>query len=261
MAGTRRTAVLPQAKCRPFREGGQKAARSIVRLHIHPRAIVCDRRRRRAVVHEVARAQELGRCGDVGVEHHVDHRPADLLDDANADLAAIWRREKREGQDVRRARHRETRTEIGECGRARSIVLDQLPVRMGAALEADADAVHHGGQRQDRGQRRGGPVEAEETHAGRLQRHQREPVHIGEAAEATIAELAEKEGIAFTYMARLMRLTLLSPAIVDAIMIGGQATGLTLAKLMEPFPQDWREQNSQWINDGSSSSRMENTPT
>lgn len=78
---------------------------------------------------------------------------------------------------------------------------------------------------------------------------------------ATIAELAEKEGIAFTYMARLMRLTLLSPAIVDAIMIGGQATGLTLAKLMEPFPQDWREQHSQWINDGSSSSRMENTPT
>jgi hypothetical protein len=78
---------------------------------------------------------------------------------------------------------------------------------------------------------------------------------------SSISELAEKEGIAFTYMARLMRLSLLSPAIVDAIMIGGQPTGLTLAKLMEPFPQDWREQHSQWINDGSSSSRIKNTPT
>ncbi|RJL07286.1 hypothetical protein D3P06_00650 [Paracoccus aestuarii] len=77
---------------------------------------------------------------------------------------------------------------------------------------------------------------------------------------SSISELAEKEGIAFTYMARLMRLSLLSPTIVDAIMIGGQPTGLTLAKLMEPFPQDWSKQHSQWINEGSRSSRMKSTP-
>ena len=34
---------------------------------------------------------------------------------------------------------------------------------------------------------------------------------------ASISELAAKEGIAFTYMARLMRLSLLAPDMVDAI--------------------------------------------
>ena len=81
---------------------------SVIRLDIDPRAIVCDRRRRGAVVHEVARAQELRRGRDVGVEHGLDHRPADLLDHPDADLAAVWGGEEREGQDVRRASHRET---------------------------------------------------------------------------------------------------------------------------------------------------------
>tara|TARA_R110002049_G_scaffold253591_3_gene428953 strand:- start:3384 stop:4754 length:1371 start_codon:yes stop_codon:yes gene_type:complete len=125
----------------------------VMRIHIDPRAIVGDRRRCRAVVHEVARAQELRRGGDVGVEHHLDHCPADLLDDPNADLAAVRGGEEHEGQDVRRTRHRETRAQISERRRAGGIVLHQLPVRMGAALEADADAVHHGRQRQGRGQR------------------------------------------------------------------------------------------------------------
>ena len=63
---------------------------------------------------------------------------------------------------------------------------------------------------------------------------------------ATISELAEKEGIAFTYMARLMRLSLLSPGIVDAIMDGRQSAGVTLANLMDPFPLDWKEQHALW---------------
>ena len=42
---------------------------------------------------------------------------------------------------------------------------------------------------------------------------------------SSISELAEKEGIAFTYMARLMRLSLLAPEIVDAIMDGLQPAG------------------------------------
>lgn len=34
---------------------------------------------------------------------------------------------------------------------------------------------------------------------------------------ATIAELAEREGIAMSYMTRVMRLTLLAPDIVEAV--------------------------------------------
>lgn len=63
---------------------------------------------------------------------------------------------------------------------------------------------------------------------------------------SSISELAEKEGIAFTYMARLMRLSLLSPDIVDAIMAGRQDPDITLANLVDPFPLDWNKQHAQW---------------
>ena len=63
---------------------------------------------------------------------------------------------------------------------------------------------------------------------------------------ASITEQAEKEGIAFTYMARLMRLSLLSPELVDAVMDGHQPANITLANLMDPFPADWKEQRALW---------------
>ena len=63
---------------------------------------------------------------------------------------------------------------------------------------------------------------------------------------ASISELAEKEGIAFTYMARLMRLSLLSPELVDAVMDGRQPAHITLANLMDPFPANWKEQHALW---------------
>ena len=59
---------------------------------------------------------------------------------------------------------------------------------------------------------------------------------------ATIADLAEREGIAFTYMARVLRLTLLAPDIVEAILEGKQSSDVTLKGLMEPFPLEWRSQ-------------------
>jgi len=59
---------------------------------------------------------------------------------------------------------------------------------------------------------------------------------------ATIAELAEREGIAFTYMARVLRLTLLAPDIVEAILEGKQSSDVTLKGLIEPFPLEWRSQ-------------------
>jgi hypothetical protein len=58
----------------------------------------------------------------------------------------------------------------------------------------------------------------------------------------TIAELADREGIAPSYMTRVLRLTLLSPDIVGAILDGAQVSELTLGQLLEPFPMDWRRQ-------------------
>ena len=59
---------------------------------------------------------------------------------------------------------------------------------------------------------------------------------------ASISELAEKEGIAFTYMARVLRLTLLAPDIVEAILDGKQGPEVTLARVLEPFPVGWMSQ-------------------
>ena len=61
---------------------------------------------------------------------------------------------------------------------------------------------------------------------------------------ASISELAEMEGIAFTYMARLLRLTLLAPDIVEAILDGRQRPELKLARVLEPFPVEWSRQTS-----------------
>lgn len=60
---------------------------------------------------------------------------------------------------------------------------------------------------------------------------------------ATIAELAEREGIAPSYMTRVMRLTLLAPDIVAAILDGKQGPGVTLARLMDGFPEEWERQH------------------
>jgi hypothetical protein len=58
----------------------------------------------------------------------------------------------------------------------------------------------------------------------------------------TIAELAEREGIAPSYMTRVLRLTLLAPDIVKTILDGTQGPEVTLTRVLEPFPAAWNEQ-------------------
>ena len=59
---------------------------------------------------------------------------------------------------------------------------------------------------------------------------------------ATIAEIAAAEKINESYVGRVLRLTLLAPDIVEAILGGRQPAEMTLAVLMRPFPVGWREQ-------------------
>ena len=65
---------------------------------------------------------------------------------------------------------------------------------------------------------------------------------LGSGEFATIAELAEREGIAPSYLTRVLRLTLLAPDVVEAILDGRQGSEVTLARLMEPFPVEWDRQ-------------------
>jgi hypothetical protein len=62
---------------------------------------------------------------------------------------------------------------------------------------------------------------------------------------ATIAELAKREGIAPSYMTRILRLTLLSPDIVEAIVCGTQGRDTSLERALKAFPVDWLEQQDQ----------------
>jgi DNA primase large subunit len=61
---------------------------------------------------------------------------------------------------------------------------------------------------------------------------------------ATITELAAREAIPSTYMARVLRLTLLAPELIEAILDGRQPRTLTLPTVMKPFPMAWMEQRT-----------------
>jgi hypothetical protein len=63
----------------------------------------------------------------------------------------------------------------------------------------------------------------------------------------TIDELAAAEKINSSYVSRLLRLTLLAPDIVEAILDGRQAEGITLPGLMASFPVEWERQPMGYI--------------
>jgi hypothetical protein len=59
----------------------------------------------------------------------------------------------------------------------------------------------------------------------------------------TITELAKYENLALTYLTRVLRLSLLAPDIVEAILDGRQSPEMTLAALLERFPMEWNLQS------------------
>ncbi len=60
----------------------------------------------------------------------------------------------------------------------------------------------------------------------------------------TVAEVAAAEKINSTYVSRILRLSLLAPDIVSAILEGRQPADLQLDQLIRPFPGAWREQRT-----------------
>jgi hypothetical protein len=59
---------------------------------------------------------------------------------------------------------------------------------------------------------------------------------------ASITELAKAEGINQSYACRLLRLTLLAPDVVNAILDGRQSPAMTMKEAMKPFSVSWAEQ-------------------
>ena len=59
---------------------------------------------------------------------------------------------------------------------------------------------------------------------------------------ATVRDLAKAEDINESYLGRILRLTLLSPTIVEAILEGRQPPTLELDDLLQQFPIQWDRQ-------------------
>ena len=62
---------------------------------------------------------------------------------------------------------------------------------------------------------------------------------LEEGRYASISEMAKAEGVERGYVGSLLRLTLLPPAMVEAILEGRQPEGVTLPGLLERAPVGW----------------------
>ena len=58
----------------------------------------------------------------------------------------------------------------------------------------------------------------------------------------SVTEIAEVERIGKSYVSRILRLALLAPDIVDAIVAGRTNQGMILEQLERPLPASWEEQ-------------------
>lgn len=65
---------------------------------------------------------------------------------------------------------------------------------------------------------------------------------LDEGAHATFDELAKAEGVSQSHVSRMLRLTLLSPDLVEAILEGRQPEGMRLEGLLAGFPDEWGRQ-------------------
>jgi hypothetical protein len=62
---------------------------------------------------------------------------------------------------------------------------------------------------------------------------------LDDGACATIGELAKREKVNRGYMSRVLRLMLLSPDLIEAILDGRQPEGMRLDDLLAGFPHEW----------------------
>ena len=63
----------------------------------------------------------------------------------------------------------------------------------------------------------------------------------------SVRDLAKAEKINEAYLGRVLRLTLLSPKITEAILSGRQREELELAELLKPFPIEWDKQEALFL--------------
>ena len=66
--------------------------------------------------------------------------------------------------------------------------------------------------------------------------------HVSLCVCATVSEIGDAENISKSYVSRILRLALLAPDIIDAILAGRRAQSIVLDQLEWPLPATWDEQ-------------------
>lgn len=70
---------------------------------------------------------------------------------------------------------------------------------------------------------------------------------LDDGTHATFDELAKAEGVSQSHVSRMLRLTLLAPEVVEAILKGRQPEVTRLEGLLAGFPDEWGRQCAQAI--------------
>ena len=83
----------------------------------------------------------------------------------------------------------------------------------------------------------------DETLIRALTRAHRWKRSIEDGTYRSAAEIAEAEGVTRSFVNRLLRLALLAPDIVEAILDGLQPKGMALEELTRAMPSGWEEQH------------------
>jgi hypothetical protein len=65
---------------------------------------------------------------------------------------------------------------------------------------------------------------------------------LDEGVYATVSEIGDAEDISKSYISRILRLALLAPDVVEAILAGRTDQALMLERLERPLPASWDEQ-------------------
>jgi hypothetical protein len=68
------------------------------------------------------------------------------------------------------------------------------------------------------------------------------PRMLDEGIHTSVSEIGDAENISKSYVSRILRLALLAPDIVDAILAGRADQALMLERLERPLPESWKEQ-------------------
>jgi hypothetical protein len=65
---------------------------------------------------------------------------------------------------------------------------------------------------------------------------------LDEGVYATVSEIGDAENISKSYVSRILRLALLAPDMVEAILAGRTDQGMMLEQLERPLPTNWEQQ-------------------